>query len=99
MRVRLTREAEADLERIGDFIAQDNPQRALTFILELREKCLTLTDSPEAFPLVPRYQQFGVRRRIHGNYLIFYKVEGADIFVLHVLHGAMEYESILFPGA
>jgi plasmid stabilization system protein ParE len=99
MKVRLTREAEADLERIGDFIAQDNPQRALTFIAELREKCLTLANSPDAFPLLPRYQQFGVRRRIHGNYLIFYAVDGADIFVLHVLNGAMDYESILFPGA
>lgn len=95
----LTRQTEADLERIGDFIAQDNPQRALTFIAELREQCLTLAESPEAFPLVPRYQQLGVRRRIHGNYLIFYAIDGTGIFVLHVLHGAMDYESILFPGA
>jgi toxin ParE1/3/4 len=95
MKVRLTREAEADLERIGDYIAQDNPQRALTFIAELREMCLTLADIPHAFALVPRYERFGVRRRVHGNYLIFYVVE-ADIFVLHVLHGAMDYESILF---
>ncbi len=99
MQVWLTRQAEADLERIGDFIAQDNPQRALTFIAELREKCLTLAEFPEAFPLVPRYQQLGVRRRAHGNYLIFYAIDGADIFVLHVLQGAMDYEAILFPGA
>jgi toxin ParE1/3/4 len=98
MKVRLTRQAETDLERIGDFIAQDNPQRALTFISELREKCLTLAGFPDSFPLVPRYQQFGVRRRIRGNYLNFYAINGADIFVLHVLHGAMDYESILFPG-
>jgi plasmid stabilization system protein ParE len=96
VKVWLTRQAEADLEHIGDFIAQDNPERALTFITELREKCLTLAEFPEAFPLVPRYQQFGVRRRIHGNYLIFYAIDGTDIFVLHVLHGAMDYESILF---
>jgi toxin ParE1/3/4 len=98
MKLWLTREAEADLERIGDFIAQDNPQRALTFIAELREKCLTLADSPDAFPLVPRYQQSGVRRRVHGNYLIFHAVDGVDIFVPHVLSGAMDCESILFPG-
>src|SRR5262245_53019896 len=98
MQVRLTREAEADLERLGDFIAQDNPQRAMTFIAELREKCLTLADSPDAFAIVPRYQQFGVRRRVHGNYLIFYVADGASVVVLHVLHGAMDYDSILFPG-
>lgn len=98
MTVRLTQEAEADLERIGDYIAQDNPQRALGFVVELREKCLTLADFPLAFPLVPRYEQFGVRRRVHGSYLIFYTVEAPDVFVLHVLHGAMDYESMLFSG-
>jgi toxin ParE1/3/4 len=95
MKVRLTREAQADLERVGDYIAQDNPKRALTFLAELREACLSLADAPLAFPLVPRYEQFGVRRRVHGNYLIFYVVE-ADVVVLHVLHGAMDYESLLF---
>jgi plasmid stabilization system protein ParE len=93
----LTLEAEADLERIGDYIAQDNPQRALTFIDELREKCMTLGEFPFAFPLVPRYERFGVRRRVQASYLIFYTVE-ADILVLHVLHGALDYEPILFSS-
>lgn len=26
------------------------------------------------FPLVPRYEGHGIRRRVHGNYLIFYRV-------------------------
>lgn len=32
-------EAEADLERIGDYIAQDNPRRAFTYVQELRARC------------------------------------------------------------
>jgi toxin ParE1/3/4 len=46
---------------------------------------------------VPRYEDFGVRRRVHKNYLIFYRI-GIDTFdVLHVLHGALNYAALLFP--
>lgn len=91
MIVQLTAEAEGDLERIADYIAQDNPQRALSFILELRDKCMSLSSQHQAFPLVSRY---GVRRRVHGNYMIFYRVDMGRVVVVHVLHGAMDYASI-----
>ena len=96
MSVRLTAAAESDLERIGDYIARDNPRRALAFVLELREACMSLAAMPLAFALVPRYEPHGVRRRVHGNYLIFYRVDAGRVTVLHVLHGAMDYAAILF---
>ncbi len=89
-------EAENDLEQIADYIASDNPRRALTFIRDLRSKCEDLIDSPNGFPLVPRYEHHGVRRRVHGNYLIFYRVEKAKVIIIHVLHGATNYGAILF---
>jgi toxin ParE1/3/4 len=51
---------------------------------------------PEAFPLVPGHHKSGIRRRVHGNYLIFYKVARERIVVIRVLHGAMDYEARLF---
>ena len=33
----------------------------------------------------------------HGNYLIFYRIADDTVEVLHVLHGARDYENILFP--
>jgi plasmid stabilization system protein ParE len=36
MRVTLSALTERDLEAIGDYIADDNPSRALSFIAELR---------------------------------------------------------------
>ena len=95
MIVRLADEAEADLEAIGDRISEDDPARAASFVRELRERCLGLARFPKRFPAVPRYEQHGVRHGVHGNYLIFYQVEG--VVVLHVLHGAMDYSRILFP--
>ena len=65
MIVDLSAEAEHDLEAIGDYIARDNPHRAISFIRELRTKCLDLADVSEGFPLVPRYEAQGVRRRVH----------------------------------
>lgn len=99
MIVVLTKEARADLERIGDYIAIDNPVRADTFVWELTNRCLALADMPRAFPLVPRYEHTGVRRRPHGDYLIFYRVGADTVDILHVLNGAQNYEPILFPDA
>lgn len=99
MIVRLAAEAERDLEAIGDRIAEDDPQRALSFVQEIRAHCLALRDFPERFPLVPRYERYGVRHRAHGNYLIFYRVETEAVVVLHILHGAMDYAGLLFPGS
>lgn len=99
MNVVLTEKAIDDLIRIGAFIQQDNPARAVTFVAELERRCATLADSPRGFPLLPGREESGIRRRSHRDYLIFYRVEEAEgrIVVLHVLHGAQDYESILFP--
>lgn len=95
MIVRFTDEAERDLEDIGDHIAVDDAAVALRFVRTLRERCLTLTDFPHRFPLVERYGTAGMRRCLHGNYLIFYRVEAEAVVIVHVLHGARDYPEIL----
>jgi toxin ParE1/3/4 len=55
-----------------------------------------LTAVPRAYPLVPRHEKSGVRRAPHGNYLIFYRVTADMVEILHVLHGARDYEPIVF---
>ncbi len=98
MIVELTRQAQQDLERIGDHIALDSPDQAFRFIRDVREKCLGLAEMPERFPLVPRYEASGIRRRGYGNYLIFYRIEADKVRVIHILHGAQDYLAILFPA-
>ena len=97
MKVVLTREARGDLKDIGDHIAQSNPVRARGFVSELMESIRGLSTMGDRFPLMLRYEGRGIRRRVHGNYLIFYRVEPDLISVLHVLHGARDYEALLFP--
>jgi toxin ParE1/3/4 len=94
----VTAEAESDLEQIATYIADQSIETALRFVQELREKCESLADAPRGYPLVPRYEHLGIRRRPFGNYLIFYRVGPEVIEVVHILHGARDYEPLLFPN-
>jgi len=96
MKVVITAEAEADLEAIGDYIARDIPARALSYVRELYQLCLDIADMPQAWQVVPRYEHHGIRRRVHGQYLIFYRIMADRITSLHILNGAMDVEVILF---
>lgn len=91
----LTRQAETDLEAIGDWIARDNPLRAISYVQELVHACETLTDAPKAYPVLTRFSRLGIRRRSYGDYLIFYRILGETVEVSHVIHGARDYEAIL----
>jgi plasmid stabilization system protein ParE len=96
MKVILAQAAMADLIAIGRYIKQDSPARAESFVQELEQKCTELDSMPRAFPVVPHRKNRNIRRRVHGNYLIFYRVSRDHVEVLHVLHGAQDYEAWLF---
>jgi plasmid stabilization system protein ParE len=91
----LAAEAETDLESIAEYIARASVTTALNVVHDLREKCLALADAPRGYPLVPRYEHHGIRRRPFGSYL--YRVGTEAIGVVHILHGARDYEPLLFP--
>ncbi len=90
-----TEAAKADLVSIGDYIAQDNPQRALSFVRDLRDVAARLADTPTAFALVPRYAKHGIRCRTFGRYLIFYRIVPEQLTILHIRHGARDYGGLL----
>jgi toxin ParE1/3/4 len=93
----VTAEAESDLEQIATCIAEQSVEVALNFVRELRKRCESLADAPRGYPLVPRHEHLGIRRRPFGNYLIFYRVDPGAIEVVHILLGARDYEPLLFP--
>jgi plasmid stabilization system protein ParE len=98
LKVVFSRNAERDLEAIGDWIAQDNPTRAVSFVAELVKSCKSIGKAPRGFPLVDRSCDLRLRRRVHGDYLIFYDVGTTSVEILHVLHGARDYAQIIFPS-
>ena len=95
MKLLITDEAREDLRRVGDGIAEDNPLRALSFVEELEARCRALLAMPLAYPLVSRKQERGVRRAVHGNYLIFYRADPDAVVILHILAARMNVDEIL----
>lgn len=85
------------------FSASATPSRSTTRLgrkhssLKLYERCQRLGAMPRAFPLLPNREESGVRRRVHGSYLIFYKINAETVEVVHILHGARDYAAVLFP--
>lgn len=85
--------AEADLDYIVDYIAQDNPTRAEEFGQELRDKTLLLAQHPKlgrtGRPGLPAF----VRELVaHRNYLVCYRVleETRTVEILRVKHTAQQ---------
>lgn len=63
--------ARQDLIEIGDFIALDNPQRALSFIAEIEARMIEAGQRPASFPSRDDLHE-GLRAARHGRYLIFF---------------------------
>jgi toxin ParE1/3/4 len=89
MQYRFSRQAERDIEEIGDFIARGDPRRAITFIAELRDRCRQIAEFPRAASLSPGLGK-GIRRVVFGRYLIFYVVHARVLEIRRVLHGARD---------
>ena len=82
-----SRQAELDLEEIGDFIAADNPDRAVTFVREIRDHCVRIAKSPLAYATRPEISE-GIHACPHGRYVIFFRPAEAFVLVVRVLAGA-----------
>jgi plasmid stabilization system protein ParE len=54
---------------IADYVAVENPQRALSFIKEIKAKIGVLAEFPFMYPILSRYEKIGIRRGVHGNCL------------------------------
>ena len=94
MRLSFSPKAALDLEEIGDYIARDNPLRALSFIAELEAQCRRVAEMPAAFPkredIAP-----GLQMAVHGNYLILFRVQSDSVRIERIVHGARRLSGLL----
>ena len=87
MRVRFTRPAQIDLQRIYDDVSEDDPVKASRLIVQIVERAWGLAgtpyegrkaDEPNAYVLViPRL-----------HYFIFYTIAADEVHITHVRHTA-----------
>ncbi len=93
-RYRLRPKAIEDLEAIGDFIAADNPRRAVSFTDELLTVCARIVEQPKIYRKRDDLAE-GLRQAVHGRYLILFTVTDADIVIERVVHGARRLEDLI----
>lgn len=93
MRAVFTVQAERDLEEIGDYIAADNPARAVSFVRGIRRRCAKIAASPLAYVARPELGE-GIRVCVHGRYLIFFLPSASDVLIVRVLHAARNIVSL-----
>ncbi len=95
-RLLLSPRAAADLDDIAEYIARDNPERAVTFVEELEAKCRAVAAAPETYPPRPDLAS-GLRVAVHGRYLVLFReFPGQNaVRVERVLHGARNLPRLL----
>lgn len=87
MKLSISPRATRDLEAIGDYIAQYNPTRAVSFIREIRQQYRRIARLPGAFAARDDLAA-GIRMSVHGKYLILFRVVENTVRVERVIHGA-----------
>jgi toxin ParE1/3/4 len=94
MRLRWLNLALDDLDEIAGYVSKDNPDAARRMVKRLWEAARTLTGQPE----------MGRPGRVHGTrelvvvntpFVLPYRVVGAEIEILRVLHGARNWPDSL----
>lgn len=87
--VRVTRDAELDLDETWLYIAQDNLDAAIRFIDDLTCRFPLLATAPRLGrsreDLMP-----GLRSHVFGAYVIYDRQSRAGIAILRVIHGARD---------
>jgi toxin ParE1/3/4 len=84
--------AENDLARRYHQIAEESPQNAVTWYLQMIEAIEKLDVLAERCPLAPEDAdiQLSIRHLIIGDYRALYLINGNVVEVLHVRHGRMD---------
>lgn len=95
---RYTPAASDDLRQIGDYISQDSPACALTFVNQLRDHCRRIAARPRVYRLREEFGP-GVRGAVHGAYLILYTPrDDGQVVIERVEHGARDLGELLGAG-
>ena len=81
--VKLTQQAQNDLEQIYYYIADDSIANAANFVLQLEKKVYSLEIFPDRNPLIPENKFFGTgyRHLIYKKYRIVYRIAEKSVFV------------------
>ena len=96
-RVRLSPEADDEIEEALRWIFERSARGAVRWYNGLMEALQSLSHWPNRCPLAPENETFDeeIRQLLYGRrmnrYRILFTVEGREVRILHVRHGARRY--------
>ena len=88
--------AQADLDHIWDYIAEDSPAAADRFLTRLEKRCMALAEMPATGTPRPDIGA-AVRCAPVNPYSVYYRPVDGGIEVLRVLHQARHLQRMTFP--
>ncbi|RWE37113.1 MAG: type II toxin-antitoxin system RelE/ParE family toxin [Mesorhizobium sp.] len=94
MSLRLRPEAEADIEAITVYIAEDSPSAALRWYDEIFARCQRISEMPGMGVARPEVRA-DLRTLPVGNYLILYRQIEGGAEIVRVVHGARRWQELL----
>ena len=93
-------ESRRDLDDIWDYIVSDlqNRSAAEHVIDHIMDAVDPLKNFAEMGTLLSSIADVGTDYRflVSGNYMVFYRVQGNDVYIDRVLYGRSDYMSVLF---
>lgn len=93
MRVEFSRYVEGDLEAIADYIAEDNSERAVTFIGEIRNKVRAIGRQPMLYRLRPEIGP-DARMAVVGRYILLFRILDDKVRIERVVFGGRDLPSL-----
>lgn len=96
----LSKKAQSDLAEIKAYITEEleNPDAALATVSRITKKIRVLKN--QAYAGTPLSSVADTESDYHfivsGNYLVFYRAYGKDVYIDRVLYGRRDYMRILF---
>lgn len=80
-----------DAHAIAGFIARDSVDQAALFVARLTEATDRLVDFPESGRVIPEIASPSCREIICGAYRIMYRLEGGEVWITGIVHGARDW--------
>jgi len=96
MNYHISRQADADISQICDYIAKDNPDAAELIDNRIHDAIQRLARFPGLGHIRPDVTDKRYLFWAEGKYVIAYRLEDEELVVIRVLHGARDFRRI-FP--
>lgn len=89
-RVEITQTAGSDIKDIYQYIASDSNTAATKLVIEIERQIDSLEKFPLRCPVIPESRELGKEYRhiIYGNYRTIFRIEGARVIIMRVIHSA-----------